>query len=224
MDAASIVAALQADPALLEQVLAMAQSGAPEPAPVAEAVPVPAVAMSGAAQAGDGTPGAGDSDFSSKFAAFSADMKKCMGAMETRMSAIEAYESGKKEKEKETEMSAFSAMVDTAWKEANADQKIPPVVAKSVKSQGLAILGDKTFASTDLKNAAFGEWKAGLAAMPVNPMLKNAVQDTAQKGDGLKQLAQANPQLMGMLKGGNLLRAFPESFPKIAEKFGVAVA
>lgn len=250
MDAASIVAALQADPALMEQVLAMAGGTPAEPVPVAETVPAPAVTMSGSDEirgsnqagqkramwandpdggphdtysaTGSNQPGNGPAGSPEAFAAFAAEMKTCMSSFGTRLSAIEAVESGKKDKEKEAEMSAFSAMVDSAWRETNADQKIPPVVAKSVKGQGIAILADKTFASADIATAAFSEWKDSLKAMPVNPMLKNAVQDANKSGDP-KSFIASNPDYVTFLQSPVLTRMNARAIPEIRKLAGVKV-
>lgn len=226
LDAASIIAALQADPALMAEVTAALGGGspppeaqpAPPPAPeVKEAAavpPAPAPMGSGAAQ-----PDEGPASSSTGFAAFAAEMKNCMSAFGTRLSAIEAAKSADKKEAEEKEMSAFSAMVDTALKDIGAAERIPPVGIPAVREQLLHTLTAKTFSSQADRMKAFDGIKATYAALPVNAMLRDSAQDHAKQD--LKTLAASNPQLAGMLKAQNLRRAYPDSAPKIAEKFGV---
>lgn len=250
MDAASIIAALQADPALMQEVAAALGGGGAPKQEAAGAVPLPAApggtTMSGSDEirgknqegqkramwakdpidpthdtyaAGSAQPDEGKADSTTGFAAFAAEMKNCMSAFGTRLSAIEAAKSAEKKDAEEKEMSAFSAMVDTALKEIGAAQRIPPVGIPAVREQLLHTLTAKTFASQTDRMAAFDGIKATYAALPVNAMLKDSAQD--KKQEDLKTLAANNPQLVGMLKAQNLRRAFPDSAPKIAEKFGV---
>ncbi len=177
--------------------------------------PAPAATMaSGAAQ-----PDEGIASSSTGFAAFAAEMKNCMSAFGTRLSAIEAAKSAEKKDSEEKEMSAFSAMCDTALREIGAAERVPPVALPAVKDQLLATLTSKTFASQTDRMAAFESIKATYAALPINAALRDSIQDKA-KADP-KNLAASNPQLAGMLKAENFRRQYPDSAPKIAEKFGV---
>lgn len=235
MDAASIIAALQADPALMAEVAAALGGGAPTPAPSAPPASPEGTTMSGSDeirgsnQAGHDTysatgaaqPDEGIASGSTGFAAFAAEMKNCMSSFGTRLSAIEAAKSSEKKEAEEKEMSAFSAMVDTAMKEIGVAQRVPPVGVPAVREQLLHILTAKTFASQADRMTAFEGVKATYAALPVNAMLRDSVQD-GPKQDA-KGLAQSNPQLVGMLKANNLRRSYPDSAPKIAEKFGVTI-
>ena len=176
--------------------------------------PAPAPMGSGAAQPDEGT-----ASNSTGFAAFAAEMKNCMSAFGTRLSAIEAAKSADKKQAEEAQMNAFGAMVDTALKEIGTSERIPPVGLPAVREQLLHTLTAKTFASQADRMTAFDAIKATYAALPVNAMLKDSIQDKA-KADP-KSLSASNPQLAGMLKAENLRRAYPDSAPKIAEKFGV---
>lgn len=251
MDAPAILAALQADPALLEQVMAAI---APPVEEVIEKEAVPAEVPAGEIFSGsdeirgknqdgqkramwakdpDGGPhdtyaaesedksvekkDKKDDDAPAWFTAFAADCAKRMSAMEGKFSAMQ-------ESEEKQQMSAFSAMVDTAIQTNELAKKIPPVSLPVVKKSMLDALTSKTFASESDRKQAFDGIVRTYAALPVNPMLRDSVQDKSAGGDSLKSLAASNPQLAGMLKAQNLRRAFPESAPKIAEKFGVQVA
>lgn len=245
MDAPAILAALQADPALMEQVMAAISPPAEE---VIEEEAVPAgETFSGSdeirgknqdaqkramwAKDPDGSPHdtyAAESEDKSVekkdkkdeapawFTAFAADCGKRMSAMEAKFSAMQ-------ESEEKQQMSAFSAMVDAAVQSNELAKKVPPVSLPVVKQSMLDALTSKTFASESDRKNAFDGIVRTYAALPVNPMLRDSVQDKPAAGDSIKSLAAGNPQLAGMLKAQNLRRAFPESAPKIAEKFGVQV-
>ncbi len=175
--------------------------------------PAPAPMGSGAAQPDEGVASA-----STGFSAFSAEMKGCMNSFATRLSALEAAKSTDKKEAEAKEMSAFSAMVDTAIKDIKAEERVPPVGIPALREQLLHTLTAKTFASQADRMTAFEGIKATYAALPVNQMLRDSMQD-AKKAD-IKSL-NTNPQLVGMLNSENIRRAYPDSLPKIAEKFGV---
>lgn len=220
MDAPAILAALQADPMLMEQVMAaLAPPVGAAPLPV-EPVAVEAPGDNFAAAAEKESKMANktaEGDLFSAFNAFAADCGKRMSAMEAKFSAMQ-------EKDDAAQMSAFSAMVDNDVKANDLASKVPPVSLPGVKKSMLDTLTAKTFASESDRKAAYDGIVRTFAALPVNPMLRDSVQDKEKAGNNLATLAATNPQLNGMLKSDTLRRAFPVSVPQIAQKFGVQLA
>ncbi len=146
-------------------------------------------------------------------AAEMAEMKKHYGAMAEKFTAME--------KEKEAAcMSAFAQRVDAVIKRTDAAKKIDPLDLPGEREAALDILTKRTFASTDDREAAFGRWERRLANLPVNPLFTNTQPDNVIDRKGL---AAANPQLAALLNSPVIARSFPDSAPKLGEKFGVTV-
>lgn len=261
MDAPAIIAALQADPALLEQVLAGVQASTP-----AAAAPEAEVVMSGSdglrgknqdaqirAMNSDGTkgsngdggagrhdthdtysatgsqpnngPASGDTGFAalfSAFSAFSADMREFSADITKRISNLEAAESGRKKEKEESKMSAFVARADADIEKHEIRRKVAPVALAAVREQLINTLASQTFASEADRGKAYDGIVQMYAALPVNPMLRDSIQDSADRSNP-KALVASNPQVAALLNAGNLRRAFPETSAKIAEKLGVAL-
>lgn len=245
MDAPAILAALQADPALLEAVMAGLAPPVDEAVAdvAAEAVPAGETfsgsdEIRGKNQEGqkramwakdpDGGPhdtyaaaSGEEKDVDKKkddapawFTAFAAETKKDIGALQAFASSLQSEKDA-------AQMSAFSAQVDRDIQANDLTNKVPPVSLPSVRKSMLDTLTAKTFASESGRKQAYDGIVRAYAALPVNPMLRDSVQDKEKAGSNLASLAASNPQLAGMLRSENLRRAYPESAPKIAEKFGV---
>jgi hypothetical protein len=109
------------------------------------------------------------------FKAFMASCEKRFGALEEKATADQ------KDKDA-SEMSAHRSRVDAALREKDIAKKVAPVALPAVKDQLLGILASKTFAATADRDAAFASALDIYAALPVNPMLRDAAVDARPAG------------------------------------------
>ena len=192
VDPQTIIAALQADPNLLAQVLAAVQP-APDAVPPADAAAAPPPAFSA----------------SPEYKAFAAelegikkenaDLKKCMGALEEKETARE------KEKE-ESVMSATARRVEEFVTSKDVACRVPFVERDDLRTVGLDILTRRQFSSADEREKHFSAWKDRTLAKPVNPALLDTAADTTPRG----KPALTNPVLAeAARKGGVLDRLSP---------------